>query len=355
MRLERLLAIVMVLMSGPSHTDPTGTIEGVVLNGSRSGEPIADAEVHLRAGVSGFFEPVDKTNTDTFGKFSFQNIPFDSTITYLPGANHQGVHYPGQRVRFDAINKVAHVKIVAYDAVLSRSPLSVERHDIDIEVGKRVLAITEALLISNRSRSTYVGETKGDEAPITLRLSVPPNFDRVTFDSEFCGRRFRIVDHQLLTDMPWPPGKRELKFTYRMPIEESGGEFIRPLDLPTTGLRVQVQAQDQQVSCNLSRAAAVADRMIFSVKDKQFPVGYTIKVQIGNMPIPWMLYARWASLAVLVILAIGTFCVSRFGKGWRENLNESPPPSGTGTRRGLSARPRAKLAHHLARADRMNL
>ena len=57
------------------------------------------------------------------------------------------------------------------------------------------------------------------------------------------GGVFRIVDHQLITDMPWPPGERTLKFRYRVPLEETGGQFRRTLDVPSSNVRVQAQAQ----------------------------------------------------------------------------------------------------------------
>jgi hypothetical protein len=254
---------------------------------------------------------LEKTNTDAFGKFSFQQIPLDATIVFLPGANHQGVHYPGQRVRLDAVNKVAQVKIVAYDVVKSFSPLTADRHEINIDVGERLLEISETLVVSNRSQATYVGQSLDEEAPVTLCLSIPPNFDRVTFDSEFYGRRFRIADHRLVTDMPWPPGERTLKFRYRVPIEETGGQFRRTLDVPSSNVRVQALAPDQRLSCNLSPAAVVGGRMIFAMNDKQLPSSYIIYVQIGDLPIPWMLYARWSSLGVLCLLVFGTVAAHR--------------------------------------------
>ena len=76
-------------------------------------------------------------------------------------------------MRLDAVNKVAQVTIVAYDAVMSVSPLKAERHDINIDVGERLLEITETLVVSNRSRATYVEQSRDEEAPITLRLLDP--------------------------------------------------------------------------------------------------------------------------------------------------------------------------------------
>jgi hypothetical protein len=313
--LQWLFACLVAFISGQSHAEETGTIHGIVVNASRGGVPVAHAEVHLRANVDGVFEPVGTANTDSSGRFSLQGLPLDSRIIYLPGANHQGVHYPGQRVRIDPANKTTNVKIVAYDAVRSSSPLIAMRHNINVEKGVGLLKITESILISNPSLTTYVGESQSDAAPVTLRLSIPPNFDRVTFDSEFYGRRFRITDHQLVTDMPWPPGDRELKFTYRVPIEQSGGIFRRPLNLPSKNLCLQVLPQDEQLSCNLLGPALVDSHVVFASQDEQFPIGYTINLQIGNLPIPWMLVGRWAALVTVASLVVGTLFVTKRRSG----------------------------------------
>ena len=97
-----------------------------------------------------------------------------------------------------------------------------------------------------------MGTPVGDQPPVTLRLSIPANFDRVTFDSEFYGRRFRIADHQLVTDIPWPPGERELSFTYRVPVESSSGLFRRRLDMASRKVTLRVRGKSSdQMSCNL--------------------------------------------------------------------------------------------------------
>lgn len=329
--LQKFFAILICSLSGEVYPHATGTIHGVVLNGSRSGEPIADAEVHLRAGLNGVFEPVDKTKTDAFGKFSFQQLPIDSTITFLPGASHQGVHYPGQRVRFGVVNKVAQVKIMAYDAVTSVSPLTAERHEINVAAGEQLLEIDETLIVSNRSSATYVGQSQDGTPADTLRLSIPPNFDRITFDREFYGRRFRIVDHNLVTDMPWPPGERELKFTYRVPLEESGGLFRRPMDLPCAHLSVRLGAHDtQNVVCNLPQSVSGERDTVFASVNK-IPANFTIELQIGKRPVPWMQYGRWGSLGILCLMVVGTVVVHRLRA--RQITEQVDVPNSKGNRR----------------------
>jgi hypothetical protein len=201
---------------------------------------------------------------------------------------------------------------VAFDVVRESSPLLIAQHDIEIEVRESVMEVTECLIVSNESLTTYVGKPEVDEMPVTFQMSIPPNFDRVTFDSEFYGRRFRIVDHRMVTDIPWPPGKGKLKFTYRVPLEKSAGLFRRPLDLRSSNVRIRVKAKDpQHVTSNLPIVTLDdSDRVVMASAGKQLPAGYTIELQIGNMPIPWMLYARWGSLVALATLVLATFLVS---------------------------------------------
>ena len=144
---------------------------------------------------------------------------------------------------------------------------------------------------------------------VTLRLSIPPTFERVTFDSEFYGRRFRIVDHKPVTDIPWPPGRRELKFTYQIPLEESAGVLRRTMDLPCSDVRIRVRGENtKQVSCNLPRSREAGDYVEFVAAEK-LSAGSIIELQVGKLPIRWMFYARWGSLGALGMLMLGTVAI----------------------------------------------
>jgi hypothetical protein len=309
------LFVIAFSMNGDDPSlNATGTIEGVVVNGSLAGGPLADVEVHLRAGAAGALEPVASTTTDLNGNFSFCDLPLDPTIVYLPGANRDGVHYPGQRVRLDPAHGVARVKITAFDAEQKMSPLVATHHDIDIRVKERVMEVTETLIVSNPTRTTYVGHSQGERGPVTLRVTVPPSFDRVTFSREFFGRRFQIIDQRLVTDIPWTPGDKELQFAYRVPLDgPAAGQFRRPLDLPSAQVRVCVHATDpQQVSCNLSPPTGVGGDAIVTSAGDPLPAGYIIELTIGRIPLPWMLYARWGSMVALIMLVLGTLSLRRY-------------------------------------------
>jgi hypothetical protein len=302
----------MGITDAQSPPELSGTIQGVVVNGTKSDEPLEGVEVLLRAGTDGELTPVAETKTDRYGKFLFAQVPPDPTLVYLPGANRGGVHYPGQRVHLDPSNRIANVTIVAFDAVTAPCPLIAKRHDIDIVVEQRVLQVTERLLIANPTRMTYVGQSLGYGPAVTLQLSIPKNFDRVTFDKEFYGRRFLVVDHRPVTEIPWLPGEQELTFTYRVPLVESAGQFRRVLDVPSSDVRVHVHGEDKRlVSCNLPQSDAADGQLVFATADEQLARDFTIELQIASLPFPWMQYARWGSVVVLAVLVGATVAIAR--------------------------------------------
>jgi len=279
----------------------SGSIAGQVVNGTDGGKPLAGAEVVLRAGGSGGFAPIASTTTDQHGRFEFGNLSLDEGVIFLPGANRDEVHFPGPRVRLDHQHPNADVELVAYDAVASPSPLVVRRHCIAVHVATGYLEITEALTIENPSVTAYVGETQEDHPTITLRISLPAGFETVTFAEEFLGRNFLIHNDRLVTDLPWPPGQRELSFVYRLPVEQRSRIFRRVLDLPTDQMIVRVTGQDpRHVACDLPVSPSRRDgEIVFAHQGTTLASGHAVEVRMGELPIRWEAYARWTTLGVL--------------------------------------------------------
>jgi hypothetical protein len=313
---ESLFMLILLCNHAESPYAPVGRIHGVVVNGTRGNEPMGDVDVVLRAGRDGVLAPMTETRTDVYGKFVFDNLPLDDSTIYLPGADRDGVHYPSERVQLDRGNRFAHVRIVAFEVVEAPSPLVAGQHDIDINVRLGVMEVSETLVVGNTSGSTYVGEAVDDKRPVTLRLSIPPNFDRVTFGNEFYGRRFRIVDHQPVTDIPWPPGIRELKISYRISMDTTRGLFRRTLDLPCSKATLRVRGENtDKISCNLAQARGDGEAIVFTSAAEQLAAGDVIELQIGTPPFPWMKLSRWGSVIALGGLALVTAAVLRRREG----------------------------------------
>jgi len=304
----KLLFLACAVLAG-SDPDRQGILAGVVRNATRGGSPAAHSRVVLRVRMDGQVVPFDQTTADAHGKFVFQRLPVGRDYPFLPGANCDGVHYPGPAVRLTAGQPRAAVELVVYDAIAEPSPLVIRRHEIVLCPEPGAIRVTESILIDNPSSTCYVGQTpkQPDEEPVTLHLAVPSNFQRTTFHEEFFGRRFRLSDGKLITGIPWPPGKRELAFTYVLPSPQRHFVWQRPVDLPCDQLRVRVQSErPDEVTCTLPRAAgAQHDELVFESAGQGLAAGDAIRVELGRLSVPWMAYARWLALAVLSTLIAG--------------------------------------------------
>jgi hypothetical protein len=315
---------------------PAGSIRGVVVNASQDMAPLAGAEVVLRVRLEGQFAVAAKAVADAHGRFAFDNIPADANYIYLPGANREGVHYPGPRIRLSRETPHAQVRLPVHDTVSHPSPLVLRRHEIVVQPDTDVLRVKETLLIDNPGLRTWVGQpvTEGGRAA-TLRLSIPEDFLRTTFQGEFYGSQFTLIDGKLVTDIPWTPGQRELTFTYVLANSDRCRVWQRPLDLPCDLLRLQVDSdRPGEVSSNLPLAeSALPGSIVFESAGQTLPAGHVVRLQLGSLPVSMVAYARWLALLVLALLTGTTFALGAFRRGRRRDrsqgtchgFDQSPP------------------------------
>lgn len=308
---QLVLAAALTLLG---QTNPTvGSISGIVHNASQDGAPVSGAEIVLRVKLEGQFVIAAEGTTDEQGRFVFGDIPADPDYIYLPGANRDGIHYPGPRVRLNAETPHARVKLEVHDTVADPSPLVLRRHDITLHPEHDALRVTETLVIENPSARTYVGQParEGGRAA-TLHLSIPSDFRRTTFHNEFYGRQFTLIDGRLVTDIPWTPGQREVAFTYVLPNEDRQRVWHRPVDLPCESLRITVETDTpEDVTCSLSRAASQkVGSVTFESTGQPLPAGHVIDLRFGRLPISVSTYGRWLALAVLVLLIAATSLIA---------------------------------------------
>lgn len=298
------IAVTPSNLSAETWNAPRGAIEGIAVNGSQSNAPLANATVILRVKDGGRLISLEETVTDAEGHFVFRELPLTMGDSYyLPGVNREGVHFPGPRVHLLPQTTAASVELVAFNSRRTPSPLIADSHELLVRVEHGLLHVTESVVISNPSTYAYVGESKSESnEPVTLRLSLPSGFTKVTFDSEFHGRNFRIVDSRLETTIPWPPGRRQLRFSYLVPNDQTRRKLLRPLDLPCSKVRVMVTGE-MQATCNLREATESVDGMVVFESRSTLPVGHDVRVHLTGLPVRFMAYARWIALATLIVAA----------------------------------------------------
>lgn len=327
-------ALMFALMASAQATGNTGTIDGMVVNASQDDRPVAEAEVVLRVQIDGQFTAVEQTVSDSEGRFRFESLPVGLDMIYLPGANRDGVHYPGRRIELTSRRSNGYVTLAVRDAVAEPNPLVVREHEIVIHGEPGVLHVVEAMLVDNPGQTTFIGQAGESKIPITLSLGIPMDFERLTFDKEFFGRQFVISGGRVVTNIPWTPGPRWLRYTYSIPNEDVGRLLLRKLDLPSEHVRIRVlHDQPEEVTCNLPAVTDVAPgEAVFQTGGELLPAGHEIQVTLGRLPLPWMVYARWSALAVLLgLMAAAAVVVTRRRAGTNAvtepDAEDSPAPA----------------------------
>ncbi len=311
------LLVLAALVAAADGMSQDGYIGGVVVNSSRDNQPVAGAKVVLEMKSDGDFVLLDETITDAAGRFLFRNLPVSEQIQYKPSAQFAGIHYPGARIHFARERNTAAVTLAVRDVVHEPDPLVVKDHEIYIRSATGMLEVTESLVIENPLPQTYVGAAPDSEEdePVTLQLSIPTDFQKVTFHNEFFGRSFAIRGGKLVTSIPWEPGKRPLKFTYYLRNTQQQRLWERTLDLPTDELQVRIATSaPAAVTGNLDRQATTQcagySEVVFTSGSRQLPARHVVRCTLGALRVPWTTYGKWCAVLVLLAL-IASGCIAR--------------------------------------------
>ena len=345
--LAQLVLIVCMFQPDPSKG---GRISGTVVNGTGGKAMPCQTMVMLRVLVDGQLVPLREEPADAQGRFVFRNLPVGMGHQYSPGANRDGIHYPGPRIRLTPQSPYAAVELTVYDAVQEPSPLVIRRQEIRVRPTEGALHVNESILVENPSTTSYVGRSEQDGAnPVTLQLAIPSDFEQITFDEEFFGRRFWLSQGRLITGIPWTPGQREVKFHYVLRNTERRRTWQRPLDLPCSDLRLCVCDSEGKVACSLGPPTAEqGGELVFESRGKTLPAGHLVRLELGQLPLSWIVYARWSAPVVLIGLMAASWValkrrqtVFRKGDGQGgESLVLLPAGKG-GQYRGRRGKPRA--------------
>ncbi|MCA9217306.1 MAG: carboxypeptidase regulatory-like domain-containing protein [Planctomycetales bacterium] len=299
-RLVTLFVILLVTSAAKSD----GVIEGTIQNGTRTDGATAGVDVVLRAEVGGQMGVVAETVSDIDGRFRFADLPLGDDIVYLPGANLDDVHFPGSRVHLNQTHPRASVVVTVYEAATAPNPLVIDEHIVTVRSQPGAITVRESLRINNPSLTCYVGLPQhGSSLPVTLQLGVPKGFDRITFDTEAFGRQFRIVNEKLVTSLPWPPGIRELSFTYVINNPDRTGVWRRQLSLPCKHSQVVVELDEiDQARCNLPTQTKLGNNCVRFENSAPLPAGYEVELSLGEVALPIDAHARRVALFMIISL-----------------------------------------------------
>jgi hypothetical protein len=295
---------VTTLAQGPS----VGVINGQVINGTEGGGSVAEIEVVLITYVDDVMTATRTARTDQEGRFRFDDVAVEHT--YLVSAEYEGAgyYYP---VVFEPGEDTAYVEVWVCDATTSDEAIRVGLAHVIITVEGEDLLVNEVLWLVNDGDRTYVG-IEG-----VLVFSLPEGAASFEAPPEL------MPDYQFLDDntvsylVPFPPGERQLVYSYRLAGLDSD-EMVVPLEInyPTDDFELLVASEGIEVATDeLAPAEPVitdAGERFLHFRGENLPRDTVIRLSFSRLPVDsgMSLVFFWV-VVVVVIAGIVAYLVRR--------------------------------------------
>jgi hypothetical protein len=276
-----------------------GTINGQVVNGTEGGGSVAGVKVVLITYADDTIAETGTAITDDEGQFRFDNIPLDDE--HLVTARYMGVdyYYP---VVFEPGEKTTYVEFGVCDATTSDQAIRIGMAHTVMDVEEDSLEITEVYWLVNDGDMTYVG-TDG-----VLVFTLPEG--AIGFEApEELMPDYQLLDNNRVTYLvPFPPGERQLVYSYRL-VKPDSDEFTIPLEIsyPTDSYELMVGGEEIEVTVTQLAPA----EPVFTSEGERFihfwgedlPRGTVINIQLSNLSEngSLLLTALWIIIAVVIV------------------------------------------------------
>jgi hypothetical protein len=246
-----LCLLVLFILGLPgvalAQVSGNGTIDGQVINETGGGGNVGGLEVCLFTYIDGEVQRTATTRTDDEGKFRFVNLVKE--YKYLISVTYMDVdyYYP---VIFSGDESTEYVEVAVCDTTRSDDAIKVVLAHKIIELEEESAIVTEMFVLMNEGDHTYVGEESiiGGTQGI-LVFTLPQGATAFGAPTELAGDFQLFNDNKVNYDVPFPPGERQIIFTYNVPIPKTGELNLSfTADYPTDYLDIMVKSDGVEVS-----------------------------------------------------------------------------------------------------------
>jgi len=250
-KLISLLAVLVVL-SLPARAGAQGlaqgVIEGQVVNQTPGGGSVAALDVSLITLAEGEKGETRTTKTDSEGKFRFSAVPVEHR--YLVGVNYMEVayYYP---VEFAAGETTKFIQIPVCDTTTSDRAIRIVMRHVVLRAEEGFFSVKEVIWLANQGDRIYVGSeaSRVEGRQGTLVFTLPAGASDFAVP-EGSVEDYLVVDStKVINTLLFPPGEKQLVYSYRLPRPSSGELVINlHIDYPTDALDVIVMGEGIEVA-----------------------------------------------------------------------------------------------------------
>jgi hypothetical protein len=221
----------------------SGTIEGVVINGTADGGSVAGQNVTLQVFLDDIEMDSASTATDAEGQFVFSGLSTEPGYGYQVELTFQGADYYGEWFSFIEGESLKSIQITVYDSTTSEEAISVAAAHTIIYIQEGSLLVEEYLFFMNESDRTFIGskEVNAEGDKETLRFSVSKQATELQVSSGLMSCCIVGSDEGFSYTMPVLPGFHEVAYSYVIDYTSGEHQFSRGVIYPTARFDLMVQ------------------------------------------------------------------------------------------------------------------
>ncbi len=300
-----------VLLGFPAAAENPGILEGRVVNGTKGGGPVSALEVTLRSPKPDA-EPDQRATTDGSGSFRFAGLSAIGPVSYTLSVNYSGVEYKRQSPAFGPGEPPVAADLPVYDTTSESSDIKVGLAHVvmDVDPSSQALIVMEYQVLDNQGDKTYVGAGSPDaDKRESLRFTLPKGATHLEATEGVDSQKLAPLSQgEGFTDsVPFPPGPREVVYSYVLRYDGPNYTFQKPLAYPTGRINLLVSDTGAKVGApgfSSQQALEIENKKYLLLSGNGLVAGQTLAVELAGLPMGGGA-ASSATLDRLRLVAIG--------------------------------------------------
>ena len=310
-----LLSAALAVGSGAHAQEAGSVVEGRVVNASSDGGGVGGLVVTLHE-VTAVGRRELETTTEPDGRFSFDEVLFDSETAYGISVIYQDAFY-GEDLDVSEWPPDP-VELTVYesspdDGTLAVSSASILFAGASAETG--TVSAMEIVNLVNSGDQTYV---PGPGVMDLLRFGLPSGASGLRVETSLVGANHIQVDRGFALVASVPPGSHEVMYAYEFPYSGVETAFERSVRYGAENLRVMTPEDAMDLAADSleeARTVTIGETRYRLIEAAGLAPGTPISVTLSGLPQPGggpglrdeirFEYAAPVSLALLMAILVG--------------------------------------------------
>lgn len=210
-----------------------------VSNGTANGTTVVGDSVLLRVFRNEQLVDSLEATVAKNGKATFDSVPIGQHIVAIPSVRHQSMTFQGGRLTLASAKGELSTVVCVFDVSSDTSALSVGTHHMTIAVRGAAIEIMEYMQLRNSSDMAVRGSKRDAlNRPIVTEIMLPADAMDLTPSGFFDPNALVRTKTGFYDTLAVPPGEHQVRFSYRIPIDNPTVEIAKGISLPTSELIV---------------------------------------------------------------------------------------------------------------------